>query len=302
MRTAGETGTLALDEVPLPARHHVDAWRRQYACLAHRPAWLVETARGCPFRCSFCSIWQLHARAVRERSIDARLPRLRVGRRPRLRRRRSVLASPVAQPRAGARAAAARHPQAVDSGAEPRRSRWRGIPSCSKRGGRSRSDFDIFFGLEAATNEGLDGLMKDATVDADRAGRRGRARARLRRHRQLRDRSGVGRGGLRAAVGVRRAPSAVPGRLHDPDAAARHGVLRGDAADAARAPVVAFRHAPSAVGAGARPAAVLRAVLRDVAAIGAEPARPQERSGSGCARWIRATRCSCCRRCGARSA
>ena len=46
-------------------------WRRQYACLAHRPTWLIETARGCPFRCSFCSIWQLHARAVRERSIES---------------------------------------------------------------------------------------------------------------------------------------------------------------------------------------------------------------------------------------
>src|SRR5262249_45401984 len=36
VRSAGETGTLALDEVPLPARHHVAGWRRQYACLAHR--------------------------------------------------------------------------------------------------------------------------------------------------------------------------------------------------------------------------------------------------------------------------
>jgi hopanoid C-3 methylase len=71
VRTAGETGSLTLDDVPLPARHHVTPWRRQYACLAHRPAWLVETARGCPFRCSFCSIWQLHARSVRERSIDS---------------------------------------------------------------------------------------------------------------------------------------------------------------------------------------------------------------------------------------
>src|SRR5262249_3107113 len=71
LRTVGETGTLALDEVPLPARRHVASCRRQYACLAHRPAWLVETARGCPFRCTFCSIWQLHQRAVRERSIDA---------------------------------------------------------------------------------------------------------------------------------------------------------------------------------------------------------------------------------------
>jgi hopanoid C-3 methylase len=70
-RTAGGNGTFALDNVPLPARRHVAPWRRQYACLAHRPAWLVETARGCPFRCSFCSIWQLHDRSVRERSIEA---------------------------------------------------------------------------------------------------------------------------------------------------------------------------------------------------------------------------------------
>src|SRR5207244_3956359 len=62
---------LSPDEVPLAGRHHVASWRGEYACLAHRPAWLVETARGCPFRCSFCSIWQLHARAVRERSIDS---------------------------------------------------------------------------------------------------------------------------------------------------------------------------------------------------------------------------------------
>ena len=70
-KTEGEMGTVQLDEVPLPARHHVEPWRRQYACLAHRPTWLVETARGCPFRCSFCSIWQLHSRSVRERSIDS---------------------------------------------------------------------------------------------------------------------------------------------------------------------------------------------------------------------------------------
>src|SRR5690349_19347034 len=53
IKTAGDTGTLRLDDVPLPARRHVEPWRRQYACLAHRPTYLVETARGCPFRCSF---------------------------------------------------------------------------------------------------------------------------------------------------------------------------------------------------------------------------------------------------------
>jgi hypothetical protein len=35
---------------------------------------------------------------------------------------------------------------------------------------RRRRDFDIFFGLEAATNEGLDGLRKDATVHETRRG------------------------------------------------------------------------------------------------------------------------------------
>ena len=80
---AGESGTFELDDVPLPARHHVDGWRKQYACLAHRPVWLIETARGCPFRCSFCSIWQLHARAVRERSIESVCRDFAVGRRSR---------------------------------------------------------------------------------------------------------------------------------------------------------------------------------------------------------------------------
>nr|MBA3269306.1 cobalamin B12-binding domain-containing protein [Acidobacteriota bacterium] len=71
VRTQGELGTLALDAVPRPSRRHVDTRRKEYACLAHRPVWLIETARGCPFRCSFCSIWQLHGRTVRERSIGS---------------------------------------------------------------------------------------------------------------------------------------------------------------------------------------------------------------------------------------
>src|SRR4051812_47800140 len=47
-RTPADDEPFALDDVPLPARHHVAGWRRQYACLTHRPTWLIETARGCP--------------------------------------------------------------------------------------------------------------------------------------------------------------------------------------------------------------------------------------------------------------
>jgi radical SAM superfamily enzyme YgiQ (UPF0313 family) len=168
-RTPGEGGSFDLDDVPLPARHHVDRWRRRYACLAHQPTWLVETARGCPFRCSFCSIWQLHARAVRERSIDAvcrdleaagdhvfvaddlfwyNPPRSQelareLGRRG-IRKQWMLVQSRVDL--------VASHPELLEA--------WRPLAR----------EFDIFFGLEAATNEGLRGLAKDATVDETETG------------------------------------------------------------------------------------------------------------------------------------
>ncbi len=164
LRTEGETGTLALDRVPLPARQHVSAWRHQYACLTHRPVWLVETARGCPFRCSFCSIWQLHARAVRERSIDSvcrdfatvgdhvfvaddlfwHHPLRSLELAAELRRRGIKKRWILVQSRVDL---VARHPDLLDA--------WRPIAR----------DFDIFFGLEAATDQGLKDLAKDATVD-----------------------------------------------------------------------------------------------------------------------------------------
>ncbi len=163
IRTPPETATFALDDVPLPARHHVAAWRKHYACLAHRPTWLIETARGCPFRCTFCSIWQLHARSVRERSIDAVCrdfasvgshvfvaddlfwyhPARSLELAQELRRRGIRKEWVLVQSRVDL---VARHAELLEA--------WRPIAR----------EFDIFFGLEAATNEGLKGLVKDATV------------------------------------------------------------------------------------------------------------------------------------------
>ena len=163
-RTSPPEGTSRLDDVPLPLRRDVDKWRRQYACLLFRPVWLIETARGCPFRCSFCSVWPLHGRAVRLRSIQsvcddfaatgphvfvaddlfwyqpARSLELAQALKRRGIRKRWLLV----QSRTDLVAA---HPELLEA--------WRPIAH----------DFDIFFGLEAATNEGLTNLVKDTTVD-----------------------------------------------------------------------------------------------------------------------------------------
>jgi radical SAM superfamily enzyme YgiQ (UPF0313 family) len=162
--TPAPEADFSLDDTPLPARHLVSRFRSRYACLHHRPAYLVETARGCPFRCSFCSVWQLFDRGFRVRSIDAvaadmatvgsdvfiaddlfwhpQARSLELGRE--LQRRGIRKEWLLVQSRVDL---VAQHPELLEA--------WRPLAR----------EFDIFFGLEAATNEGLAGLTKDATVD-----------------------------------------------------------------------------------------------------------------------------------------
>lgn len=71
---------IGLDEVPVPARHLVAPFQHHYRVVHKSPLYAVETARGCPFRCTFCSIWRLHERTTRARSIaSARADLQRVG-------------------------------------------------------------------------------------------------------------------------------------------------------------------------------------------------------------------------------
>ena len=66
------TGALdELKQVPLPARHLVDEFRTEYLCVHKQPIWAVETARGCPYRCSFCSTSLRHDRRHRLRETPA---------------------------------------------------------------------------------------------------------------------------------------------------------------------------------------------------------------------------------------
>ena len=164
VRTRDPETDFQLDDVPLPARHLVEGWRNRYACFHHKPAYLIETARGCPFRCNFCSVWQLFGRAFRERSIEAvardfaatgseifvaddlfwhhasRSKELALE----LRRRNIGKNWILVQSRVDL---VATHTDLLEA--------WRPIAR----------EFDIFFGLEAATDQGLASLTKDTTVN-----------------------------------------------------------------------------------------------------------------------------------------
>lgn len=153
----------SLDLVPLPARHLVKQHRNGYHCLLFKPVWLIETARGCPHRCSFCSVWQLYDRTCRERSIEAVVEDFAT----------SGDAIFVADdlfwynPARSLELAAALKKRGIYK-------RWILVQTRTDLICRSADilaawrplakDFDIFLGLEAASDSGLSGLDKDAGI------------------------------------------------------------------------------------------------------------------------------------------
>lgn len=59
-----------LDTLPLPARHLIRDYAPHYYINFRKPLALVETARGCPFKCNFCSVWKFHKSTFREKSPE----------------------------------------------------------------------------------------------------------------------------------------------------------------------------------------------------------------------------------------
>src|SRR6476659_9964869 len=154
-----------LDAVPRPARDLVERDRNKYHCLLFRPVWLVETARGCPFRCSFCSVWQLYERSFRERSVGAVVDDLAsVGDAVFI--ADDLFWNHAERSRELARALKKRGVK----------KRWILVQTRTDLVGRNADlleewrpiakDFDIFFGLEAASDAKLAGVTKDTGVSA----------------------------------------------------------------------------------------------------------------------------------------
>ena len=57
-----------LDTMALPARHLISRYAPSYYINFRKPLALMETARGCPWKCNFCSVWKFHKSTFREKS------------------------------------------------------------------------------------------------------------------------------------------------------------------------------------------------------------------------------------------
>ncbi|MFH0911126.1 MAG: radical SAM protein, partial [Planctomycetota bacterium] len=147
----------------LPARHLVERNRQGYHCLLFKPVWLIETARGCPYRCDFCSVWQFYGRACRERTLASVVedwassgdavfvaddlfwydPDRSMELAARLKERKVYKRWILVQTRADL---IARRADVMEA--------WRPLAGY----------FDLFLGLEAASDKGLEGMGKEAHV------------------------------------------------------------------------------------------------------------------------------------------
>jgi len=68
---AEEAGFLDLAQVRVPDRTKVARFQNHYCCLNYMPVWSLETTRGCPHRCKFCSVWQFYKGSCRFHSPGA---------------------------------------------------------------------------------------------------------------------------------------------------------------------------------------------------------------------------------------
>ncbi len=74
--TGEEDAVDSLDETPFPNRDLVQAYRSGYFFWFWDSPALVETARGCPFRCNYCSVWTFNRGTSRFRSAEGVLQEL----------------------------------------------------------------------------------------------------------------------------------------------------------------------------------------------------------------------------------
>ncbi|MHB1132277.1 MAG: B12-binding domain-containing radical SAM protein [Chloroflexota bacterium] len=60
-----------LDQSPLPDREVTDRYRDSYWLRFWQGVYTMESARGCPYRCNFCSVWKFYGGRCRLKSAEA---------------------------------------------------------------------------------------------------------------------------------------------------------------------------------------------------------------------------------------
>ncbi len=148
-----------------PAVDLAEPYRHHYLCVHKQPLWALETARGCPYRCNFCSTSRKYQRKTACHPIDrVSAEWSRAGKNlfivddlfffPEERSLELALALGkkglgkewiLAQARLDT---VAQHPQLLEA--------WRPLAQ----------GFDLFFGFEARCDEQLRGLDKDCSISA----------------------------------------------------------------------------------------------------------------------------------------
>ncbi len=59
-----------INELPFFARHLTEEYRKKYYIATKTSLSCLETARGCPFKCDFCSVWNFYGGTYRSKSPE----------------------------------------------------------------------------------------------------------------------------------------------------------------------------------------------------------------------------------------
>ncbi len=155
---------LDLAQMPLPDRSVVARYQKRYCCLNYMPMWTMETARGCSYRCNFCSVWQLYKRTYRCHAPDqVRADFEATGRNLFMvddlfwadRRRSEELGHTLLQSSERKNLLLVQTRADLVTENADLLKLWRPLAK----------SFDIFFGLESHTSPGLSSLNKDADIN-----------------------------------------------------------------------------------------------------------------------------------------
>jgi radical SAM superfamily enzyme YgiQ (UPF0313 family) len=71
IRNDGTPDYQDMDTLPVPRRDLTARYRKRYFIGFQRPVYSMETTRGCPYTCNFCSVWEMYERTYRGKSPAA---------------------------------------------------------------------------------------------------------------------------------------------------------------------------------------------------------------------------------------